>query len=134
MIELLPADYVICALALAAAVLGLFRGFSGTLAFLAAVAAGGIVSFLCWKYSSGFLEHDWMRGAVTLVSSLVAFGIVRVLVKKTVNGLLAQPSDAVFGALAGLASVVFAVSVWAWSGIFLEYSALASVLSDWLRR
>ena len=38
--ELQPADYVLCALALTAAVTGLFRGFSGTLAFLAAIAAG----------------------------------------------------------------------------------------------
>ena len=33
MTEFLPADYVLMALAVASAVLGLFRGFSGMLAF-----------------------------------------------------------------------------------------------------
>ena len=38
--EFLPADYVLCGLTVVMAVLGLFRGFSGTLGFaLAALAA-----------------------------------------------------------------------------------------------
>jgi uncharacterized membrane protein required for colicin V production len=128
--ELLPADYVVCAMALTASVLGLFRGFSGALAFFAGVAAGGAASFFCWTCSSGLIENGWMRGIATLVAFLLALGVVRVLVKKIVNGLLAQPTDAVFGALVGLAGVASAVAAWAASGMFLEYSVLASALAD----
>lgn len=131
--ELLPADYVICALALTAAVLGLFRGFSGTLAFLAALASGGATAFLSWTSSADLTDVVWMRGVGVLVLSLLAFGIVRILVKKAVNGLLAQPTDAIFGFLIGVASVVLAVAAWACSGIFLEYSAFASMAASWLR-
>ena len=90
-LELLPADYVLCALTLTAAVMGMFRGFSGTLAFLVALAAGGTVSSLTWAFSAEFAPEMWMRATVTLVASLLGFGIVRLVVKKLVNGLLAQP-------------------------------------------
>ena len=86
-IELQPADYVLCALTLAAAVMGLFRGFSGTLAFLAALVAGGAAASFAWAFSADFTPEAWMRAAMTLVVSLFAFGIVRLVVKKLVNGL-----------------------------------------------
>lgn len=130
--ELLPADYVLCALTLTAAVLGLFRGFSGTLAFLVALAAGGIAASFSWRYSLGFSSEMWIRAAATLVVALLAFGLVRIIVKKLVNGLLAQPADAVFGLLVGIASGVLLTALWAWSGMFLEYSALASAVAGFL--
>ena len=130
--ELLPADYVLCALTLTAAVLGLFRGFSGTLAFLVALAAGGIAASFSWRCSLGFSAEMWIRAAATLVVALLAFGLVRIIVKKLVNGLLAQPADAVFGLLVGIASGVLLTALWAWSGMFLEYSALASVVAGFL--
>ena len=131
--ELQPADYVLCALALTAAVTGLFRGFSGTLAFLAAIAAGGTAASFVWTFSAGFTPEVWMRAAATLVAALLAFGIVRLVVKKLVNGLLAQPTDAIFGMLVGAAGGSLLALGWAWSGMFLEYSAIASMAAAMLR-
>ena len=128
-LELLPADYVLCALTLTAAVMGMFRVFSGTLAFLVALAAGGTVSSLTWAFSAEFAPEMWMRATVTLVASLLGFGIVRLVVKKLVNGLLAQPTDAILGMLVGAAGGVLLAGGWAWSGMFLEYSAIASAIA-----
>jgi uncharacterized membrane protein required for colicin V production len=131
--ELQPADYVLCALTVVSAVLGLFRGFSGTLAFVVAVAAGGVAASLSWMYSVQFVQAAWMRALATLLVALLAFGIVRIIVKKLVNGLLAQPTDAIFGLLVGASVGFAAVAGWAWSGMFLEYSNLASALAVWVR-
>ena len=131
--ELQPADYVLCALTVVSAVLGLFRGFSGTLAFLVAVASGGAAASLTWAYSLRFTQVAWMRATGTLLAALFAFGLVRIIVKKLVNGLLAQPSDAVFGLLVGAAAGMLVTVGWAWSGMFLEYSNLASAVSVWVR-
>ena len=132
MTELLPADYVLGALTLIASVLGMFRGFSGTLAFIVALAGGGMAASFAWTYSSGFSEEIWIRAAATLVVSLLVFGIVRIVVKKSVNGLLAQPADALFGLLAGAASGVLLAVLWAWSGMFLEYSTFAAAIAGFL--
>jgi hypothetical protein len=113
--------------------MGLFRGFSGTLAFLAALAAGGVVASFMWPFSVDFTHEAWLRGAVTIVASLLAFGIVRLVVKKLVNGLLAQPSDAIFGMLVGAAGGSLLAVGWAGSGMFLEYSTIASMVSAIIR-
>ncbi|MBR2938616.1 MAG: hypothetical protein IKC15_02000 [Kiritimatiellae bacterium] len=42
------------------------------------------------------------------------------------NGLLAQPADAIFGFLTGLVVVALLLAGWAFSGLYLEYSFLAS--------
>lgn len=55
------------------------------------------------------------------------------IVKKLVNGLLAQPSDAIFGFLTGAAFGALALGGWAYSGIYLEYSTLAAWLSQFLQ-
>ena len=115
------------------AVLGLFRGFSGTLGFvLGAVAAACAASF-GWAYSVSFTDVAWQRGAGVLVATLLAIGIVRLIVKKLVNGLLAQPSDAIFGFLVGAALGVLILAAWAYSGAYLEYSTLAREVSAYVR-
>lgn len=128
-----PADYALCGITIVMAVLGLFRGFSGTLGFaLGAVAAAFAASF-GWAYSASFTEVAWQRGAGVLVATLLAFGIVRLVVKKLVNGLLAQPSDAIFGFLIGAALGVLILVAWAYSGAYLEYSTLAREASAYVR-
>ena len=67
-----------------------------------------------------------MRGAATLVAALLAFGLVRLVVKRLVNGLLAQPSDALFGFAVGAGLGVLLLFAWAYSGFHLEYSNLAT--------
>ena len=128
-----PADYALCGLTIVMAVLGLFRGFSGTLGFvLGAIAALFIASF-GWTYSASLTTVAWQRGAGVLVATLLAFGLVRLMVKKLVNGLLAQPSDAIFGLLVGAALGVLLLVAWAHSGVHLEYSTLAQEAAAYVR-
>jgi len=131
--ELLPADYVLCGLALVMTITGLFRGFSGTLAFALASASAALVAYFGWEYSQSFTTIIWARSAGVLVVSLLTFGLVRLIVKKLVNGLLAQPSDALFGAVIGAVIAAAVVVGWAYSGLYLEYSNLASEVALYVR-
>lgn len=129
----LPADYVLCGITIVMAVLGLFRGFSGTIAFLLAATVAAVAASLGWAHSAEFTDVMWQRGAGTLVATLLAFGIVRLIVKKLVNGLLAQPSDAILGFVVGAAVGVLLLAVWAYSGFHLEYSTLAREAAAYVR-
>ena len=129
----LPADYALCGITIVMAVLGLFRGFSGTLGFVLGAVAAAFAASFGWAYSASFTEVAWQRGAGVLVATLLAFGVVRLVVKKLVNGLLAQPSDAIFGFLVGAALGVLILIAWAYSGAYLEYSALAREASAYVR-
>ncbi len=131
--DLQLADYVLCGLTLVMAVTGLFRGFSGTIAFALAAAAAAAAGTFGWAWSATLTASAWQRVAGVLVASLLAFGIVRLIVKKLVNGLLAQPSDAILGALVGAAIGATAVVVWALSGIYPEYSALVRTVAGYVR-
>ena len=93
------AEYVILAATLGAAVIGLFIGFSGSLAFLAGSLAAGTVARFGWTMAVAVIPNVWARGIAVTVAALLAFGIVRWIVKKTVYGFVAQPGDAIFGAL-----------------------------------
>ncbi len=131
--QLLPADYALGGLALVVAVTGLFRGLSGTLAFLLATVIAALAVGFCWPLSATLSGVTWIRAAGVFVVALLVFGIVRLLVKKFVNGLLAQPADAIFGMLAGALAVALLVAAWAWSGMYLEYSSLARGVADYVR-
>ena len=128
-----PADYVICGLTVVMAVLGLFRGFSGTLGFVLGAVAAAFAASFGWVYSASVTTVAWQRGAGVLVATLLVFGIVRLVVKKLVNGLLAQPSDAIFGLLIGVALGVLVLAAWAYSGAYLEYSFLAKEAAAYVR-
>ena len=93
------AEYAILAATLGAAVIGLFIGFSGSLAFLAGSLAAGAVARFGWTMAIDLLPNVWTRGIAVAVAALVAFGIVRWVVRKIVHGFVAQPGDAIFGAL-----------------------------------
>ena len=131
--QLLPADYGIVGLTFVLAVTGLFRGFSGTLAFLLATAIAALAAGFGWPWSSMVSDVAWIRAAGVLVATLLVFGLVRLLVKKFVNGLLAQPADAVFGLLVGALAGAMIVVGWAWSGMYLEYSTLAREAAAYVR-
>lgn len=131
--DFLPADYALGGLALVMAVTGLFRGLSGTLAFLLATVISALAVGFCWPLSATLSDVVWIRAAGVFVVALLVFGIVRLVVKKLVNGLLAQPADAIFGMLAGALAVALLVAAWAWSGMYLEYSSLARGVADYVR-
>ena len=128
-----PADYALCGITVVMAVLGLFRGFSGTLAFVLAAIAAAFAGSFGWAYSASVTDVLWQRGAGVLVVTLLAFGFVRLIVKKLVNGLLAQPSDAILGFLTGAALGVLILAAWAFSGAYLEYSTLARAAAGYVR-
>ena len=129
----LAADYTICGITIVMAVLWIFRGFSGTLGFVLGAVAAAFAASFGWVYSASLTDVAWQRGAGVLVVTLLAFGIVRLIVKKLVNGLLAQPSDAIFGFLVGAALGVLILVAWAYSGAYLEYSTLAREASAYVR-
>lgn len=131
--EFQPADYVLCGLTLVMAVMGLFRGFSGTLAFFLAAVAAAFVGVFGWRFSETLTSVAWMRAAGTLVATLLVFGVVRLIVKKLVNGLLAQPSDALLGMLVGAGFGVLLLVGWATSGLYPEYSRLVREVAAYVR-
>lgn len=131
--NLLPGDYVILLLALGTSLLGLFRGFSGTLAFFTGIGGAGLFVSLGWPLSAEWIGEFWRRILVVGGAAIVVFGLVRLVIKKLVGGLLQQPSDAVFGFLTGLVFAVLGVVGWALSGLYLEYSAIATMVVGYLR-
>jgi hypothetical protein len=96
---ILPADYVIATAALVAGVFGMFGGFSGALAFLSGVAGAGLAVHLGRGMLAELIAAQTLRLIALLLLALLAFGVVRLIVKRTVHGLLAQPADALFGLL-----------------------------------
>ena len=131
--ELLPADYVLLGIAAAMAIAGMFRGLSGFLAFAAAVAAAAVVVAFAWGFLADRFPSAWARGAAVACLAIGAFWLARTIVKKTVNGMLAQPSDAIFGLVVGVLSAALLVVAWARSGYLLEHSALASEVARYVR-
>jgi len=93
------ADYVLAAATLVAAILGLFGGFSGALGFCAGVVAAALVGRFGFAVIGAYVTTRWLAGLALLAATLLAFGLARVIVKRVVKGLLAQPADAIFGSL-----------------------------------
>ena len=115
------------------AVMGLLRGFSGTLASSAAGISPVLAWSLVWHLSAGWSNEVWLRGLETFLVVLLVFGLVRIIVKKLVNGLLSQPSDALFGMLTGAVFGLLILVAWAYSGFHLEYSNLATEVAAYVR-
>ena len=97
-------DYVVLTITLVSTILGLFIGFSGAVAFFCGLASAAVAAKMGWAFSADYFSADWSRALVTLVITLLAFGLVRVIIRKFVHVLLAQPADAIFGAIAALIS------------------------------
>ncbi|MGN0855368.1 MAG: CvpA family protein [Kiritimatiellia bacterium] len=124
---LTTADYILIGFAGAAVVLGAFRGLSGTLALLVAFAASAASARFGWPYLAGLSLPcgAWLKVLAIVVVTLVVFGFVRIIVARTVRFLLAQPMDALLGAVSGLAIVLLVVYVWAFLGtrIYADFPA-----------
>jgi len=131
--EFLPADYALAAVTLVLAILGLFRGFSGMLAFVISSAAAGAAGAFTWNYAQNLVSAPWQRGGLTLLAALLAFGLARVVVRKVVHGLLAQPSDAILGFVSGVLLAGLLAVGWAYSGMGLEHSNIVRELAAYVR-
>ena len=124
------ADYGFMALAIILVVMGLFRGASGFFAFVSALAGAAAAAMCLWPYTASFSQELWVRSAIELVSVLLVYGVLRMIIKKVVNGLLSQPSDSIFGVLIALlfsALIVFFASK---IDLVKEHSNIAVVASE----
>ena len=132
----LPADYVILGAAAVAAVFGLFSGFSGALAFLAGTVGASLAGRLAWAASVGWFDAAWARALASLALALLAFGLVRKVVRCVVHGILAQPGDAIFGfvvaAAGGLALALAGAYLLDLSGVWPVESTLLAQASAML--
>ena len=109
---LAPADFAILLVAAAAAVFGLFVGFSGSLAFLAGVVASALTVKFGLQPLSSYFTEGWLRGLAALLLAIIAFGVARAVVRRVVHRIVAQPGDAILGLLvAGTAGALVAVGV-----------------------
>lgn len=129
-------DYVILSLAAGGAVTGLFIGVSGSLAFLAGAAAAFFAGRFGWPFSAAWFESSLARGFAVGLLVFFAFWIVRAVVKRTVKLAVAQPGDAIFGAIvASVSGFALGMAV-VWLGQFfcvpgMEESVIfAKVLSN----
>lgn len=130
--ELTIPDYAILSMTAGGALVGLFVGFSGAIAFLSGFVASVFVGRVSWVWAAAWVASPGMRSLVSALAALLAFGLVRLVVRKCVHGLVAQPGDALFGlffaALAG--GVVSLGVVWGLGLLLPEHPQLSSVLLE----
>lgn len=108
-------EYLVLAVALGGMVVGLFIGLSGTLAFMVASVAAAFAAKFGWAYLTTLLDATWARILAAALISLVLFWVVRLFVAKTVKLVVAQPGDAIFGALAAGAMAYLMLAAIAWA-------------------
>lgn len=92
-------------------ILGLFRGASGLFSFVSATIISIAAGIIVWPYAVSLCDQTSVRYLIVIVASLLAFGFVRVAVKKVVNGLLSQPADSIFGFLIGAAASLMLIYI-----------------------
>lgn len=126
-------DYVLLALSCFFVILGLFRGASGVFSFIAASVISFSTGVFTWESVCSLNVPTWAHFVITLVLGLVVFGIVRFMVKKLVNSLLAQPADSIFGLLLGFATSVLLVYVAAGLPLARENSVIAREASSYIK-
>lgn len=146
---LTPVDYVLGGVAVLLVGIGLFRGFSGELGslagFSASVAAGFFLlgtAHTC-AAAMGFTEFAAPAAyVIDFVFAILAFGLVRFLTAKFVSVLVPQPTNALLGALGGLAKSVLIAGVLTGigfmpagqhgTGFFATRSVVIGTLARWV--
>lgn len=126
-------DYVLLALSCFFVILGLFRGASGVFSFIAASVISFSTGVFIWEPLCSLDVPSWAHFVIAIVLGLIVFGIVRLIVKKLVNSLLAQPADSIFGLLLGLATSVLLVYVAAGLPLARENSVIAREASSYIK-
>lgn len=118
-------DYVLAGAAALVCTIGLFRGLSGFLAFLTASAATAAAVVWLWPESAPHIHSTALRVAAFAAGGVLVFGVVRMIVKKLVNGLLAQPVDSIAGLAVAAACCILAIVAVSRFGIVRERSLIA---------
>ena len=125
---LTPTDYFVLTAAAGGAVLGLFIGFSGAAAFLSGTLVASFCALFGWQALGAYVSMPWLRALATVVGALLAFGLTRMIVRRFVRVMFAQPADAIFGALAaGFSACACALGL-VWLGNFLGLLPYPSAL------
>lgn len=127
---LTPTDYAVLTIAAGGAAIGLFLGLSGAAAFLAGTAVSVCCAIFGWSLLGEYVTTPWMRVLAMVIGVLLAFGLARFLVRRFIHVMIAQPGDAIFGALTlgavGAAAALGAV----WLGRYLQILPYPSALLD----
>lgn len=128
--DLTALDYAILVSTLSGLVGGLFFGVSGALAFLLGLLASAFVAFQAWGPFASLVPSSAWRTLAVGVLALLVFGLVRVVVRKVVRGLVAQPGDAILGAVFSALSgaILSCAAAWALAFFFPEQEGLQSSL------
>lgn len=127
------ADYVILALSCFFVILGLFRGASGLFSLVSASVISFASGVFLWERISAMSIPPWAHVVAVLLAGLVVFGIVRIVVKKTVNCLLAQPADSIFGLLLGLTTSALLIYIVATVPLAHDYSVISREMAPLIK-
>lgn len=95
-------DYILLAVSCFFVIMGLFKGASGLFSFVTATITSVSASILLWPYIAARFPQLSVKYVVAIVVGLIIFGLIRIIVRKIVNGLLGQPADAIFGFVLGV--------------------------------
>ncbi len=117
-------DWAVIGFVITMAVIGLFRGFSGSLGIIVGGACSAAAGVYAWNCLEQYNLYTWQQGAAVLTIALVTFGIVRIAIKKFVHKMLAQPTDAILGLLAWLALAAAALFLLAHNDIGVKQSKI----------
>ena len=128
--DLTVLDYAILVVTLASLVGGLFFGFSGALSFLAGLLASAFFATFAWGSAASLVPSAPGRAATVGILSLLIFGLVRIVVRKVVRGLVAQPGDALLGAVFSALSgaILSCAGAWALMTFFPQQDGFTSSL------
>lgn len=132
-------DYLVVSVSVLAAAVGVVIGFSGAIAFLSGLAAAVMIGYLVGPEIVDalgvYVPNAMVRGAVAFAAAIIAFGAVRWAVAKCVHGLVAQPGDAILGAMfAAVSGLVVSLGiVWVLEMFFPYDPVFSSAILDAVR-
>lgn len=93
------------------------------------LVAASVISFATAVFSWSFVclldVPSWAHFVIALVIGLAVFGLVRVLVKKIVFKLLAQPADSIFGFCLGIVISLLLIYIASNVQLAVDHSVIA---------
>lgn len=132
---LTPVDWVLLGLVALLAVIGLFRGISGELGSLAGLVVALVVGYALYGVATSCADHYAFGrvGAVAIdfLFALLAFGGVRILVRKFVSFLVGKPADCTLGLLSGLFKGVVVLGLLTGIGILKAGTYSTGILTEY---
>ena len=131
--ELLPVDYILLGFVFFTMVTGGVCGLSGIVAFASALGLSAFSAVMLWPFALARFDSHWAAALAVFVAAIIAYAIVRAILKKTVNVMVSQPSDSILGMLVGLLLAAGFVYAWARIGFFAEHSSIVTGVAAYVR-